>query len=142
MSLSVYPESMEIWGVGSFENDSAVTYMDELLEDGVVALQEALEVVLDPELEYLDAEEGARAVAAAEVVAAILTGSSEFLTEEEWVDWAEQVPTGQLRPLRALALEALEHVQAPHTGLRELWDETDDLEAWQQDLQRLVALLS
>lgn len=55
---------MDIWGTGSFENSAAQDFLLELGEDGSVALREALEVVTDPDTEFVAPEEGARALAA------------------------------------------------------------------------------
>ncbi|WP_157463438.1 DUF4259 domain-containing protein, partial [Deinococcus pimensis] len=59
---------MPAWGVGPFENDDALGFARELAADGPVAVEEALDVVLDHEGEYVEAPEGARGLAAAAVV--------------------------------------------------------------------------
>lgn len=130
---------MEPWGTGSFENDAAAAFVKEVLEDGPAALEEALEVVLDPDLSELEAEEGARAVAAAEIVQAHLSGDTAGITDAGLRAWLAEQSEDDLADLRDLAIEALDRVQGPGSELPELWAESDDHAEWQADLQRLRA---
>ncbi len=128
---------MGTWGTGSFENDSAADFIKEVVEDGAVALREALEIVLDPELDDVEAEEGARAIAAAEIVAAALAGEMKYISDDDLQTWIEETDTAQLTRHRELALEAVERVIGPASELPELWEESDDQAGWQAEMQRL-----
>ncbi|MFC3835029.1 MULTISPECIES: DUF4259 domain-containing protein [Deinococcus] len=132
---------MGTWGTGSFDNDSAADFIREVVEDGAVALREALEVVLDPDLDYIEAEEGSRAIAAAEVIAAITSGDHRNITDDDLLAWVEGTDGRTLSDQREPALEALERVLGPDSELPELWEESDDRRDWQRDVQRLRASL-
>ena len=135
---------MESWGTGSFENDAATAFVLEVLEDGAVAVEEALEVALDPDIAELAAEEGARAVAAAEIVHIHLSGDAAQVTDAGLRAWLSELEEGELSELQGLALEALERVLGPGSELPDLWkdgpDETSqDATDWQAETQRLRA---
>ena len=136
---------LNTWGTGSFENEFAAEFVKEVLEDGPAALEEALEVVLDPDLIDLEAEEGQRAVAAAEVVQIHLSGDAALVTDAGLRAWLSELDTGELDNLRDLALEALERVLGPASELPELWqDETENGSGaeWLAGMQRLRTNLS
>ncbi|PNY82633.1 DUF4259 domain-containing protein [Deinococcus koreensis] len=132
---------MGTWGTGSFENDSAADFIKEVVEDGAVALREALEIVLDPELDDVEAEEGARAIAAAEIVAAALSGDMKYISDDDLQSWIEERDASELTGHRELALEAVERVIGPASELPELWEESDDQAGWLAEVQRLRSAL-
>lgn len=149
---SRYPECMlNTWGTGSFENEIAAEFVKEVLEDGSAALEEALEVVLDPDLDDLEAEEGQRAVAAAEIVQIHLSGDTSSVSDAGLRAWLSELDAGELDDLRALALEALERVLGSASELPELWQndadgqdgaDTQGSAEWLAGMQRLRAGLS
>jgi hypothetical protein len=128
---------MESWGTGSFENDAATAFVLEVVEDGSVAIEEALEVVLDPDM----TEEGARAVAAAEIVQIQLSGDTAQVTDAGLRAWLSELGEGELSELLELALEALERVLGPGSELPELWGNGQEAADWQSEVQRLRAAL-
>ena len=132
---------MGTWGTGSFENDSAADFIKEVVEDGAVALREALEVVLDPELDYIEVEEGSRAIAAAEIIAAITSGDHRNITDADLLSWVEEANASSLSGQREQALDAVDRVLGPDSELPELWEDSDDQRDWQRDVQRLRSSL-
>lgn len=128
---------MGTWGTTSFDNDSAADFVKEVTEDGVVALQEAFDVVLDPDTDYLEIEEGQRALAAAEIVAAGATGQTGTITDAALRAWLADTDPGAIAALRSLALEATERVLGPASELPDLWQDSPDAGAWQADVLRL-----
>ena len=135
---------MESWGLGSFENDAATAFIQEVVEDGSVAVAEALEVALDPDVTDLAAEEGARAVAAAEIVQIHLSGDTAQVTDAGLRAWLSDLDEGELSELRDLALEAMERVLGPGSELPELWEDGADgtrqyASDWRTEMQRLRA---
>ncbi len=135
---------MESWGTGSFENDAATAFILEVVEDGSVAVEEALEVALDPDITELAAEEGARAVAAAEIVQIHLSGDTAQVTDAGLRAWLSELEEGELSELQGLALEALERVLGPGSELPELWEDgpnetSQDATEWRTEIQRLRA---
>src|SRR5262245_24137255 len=104
---------MGAWGSGPFENDDAGDWVYDLEgADDFAVVREALDVVGS---RYLDAGEGAAAVAAAVVVAAACDpGAVESVPEAvtAWLDdHARQVDPGD----RRLAAAALDRVLGEHS---------------------------
>lgn len=128
---------MGAWGLGSFENDTALDWVFDLTEGGLDLIEQALDVV--PGLQ-LDADEGSQALAAAEIVAA-LNGRGRGNLPEEVTAWMASVQPMDAQPLRAKALQALDAVLSEESELRELWAETEDFEAWKADVEALKTLL-
>ncbi|AFZ68797.1 DUF4259 domain-containing protein [Deinococcus peraridilitoris] len=129
-----------VWGVQPFENDDAQTFLAEVLEDGPVAIEEAIDVALDAE-DDLQAPEGARAVAALALLGAILTGNGEGLPADLRA-WVTQFPPETLESLRAPALTVLELVDGETSELRERWQDAEGYLAWQSSLNTLRARLT
>ena len=124
---------MGAWGVGSFDNDDALDWLDELDDRGVAALRDALSAAA--EADAPDADEASRAVAAAEVVAT-LGGRPAFDVPGEVVGWMAASGEEASDELTVLALRALERVLHA-SELRDLWAETPDLGAWEASLAAL-----
>lgn len=58
------------WGPGSFENDDAADFTNDVLRGGVAMLEPALRPIAEASLrEYVEAPQAAQAIAAAEIVA-------------------------------------------------------------------------
>ncbi|WP_425147949.1 DUF4259 domain-containing protein [Deinococcus sp.] len=132
---------MDTWGTGSFENDAAAAFVKEVIEDGQVALEEAFDVALDPDISELEAEEGARAVAAAETLQAHLSGDSEPISDQGLREWLGDLLPEELSELRPLAVEALERVLGPDSELPASWEAAQDTREWRQGVERLQAAL-
>jgi hypothetical protein len=120
---------MGAWGHGIFDNDDAADWVYELEEaadDGVVE-RTLRAVASQPEDAYVEAPEAAAALAAAEVVAASVTGSHDALVSggaysEGALAWVRSHGSAVRPELVPLALAALR--RARHSSeLRELWDE-------------------
>lgn len=131
---------MATWGTHPFENDDAAAFVSEVVQDGPAALSEAFEVALD-ESGYLEAPEGARAVAAAEVLAAHLSGDASDLPDPELRAWLADLEPGDLADLAPMALSALERVMAEDSEWHEVWAESEDYAGWQAELDRLRTAL-
>lgn len=134
---------MGAWGHGSFENDDACDLACDLTEcTDLSLLEEALSAAINPD-DYLEAPEASRALAAVEVVLALLGRPTAAMAEEEalmaWVAACNQVPPPAMLPLAHLALQ---RVQAEDCELRELKEESDGLEAWMAEVQALQSCLS
>lgn len=132
---------MNIWGSGPFANEQAAAFVREVVADGAAAVQEAFEVVLDPDLDFVEAEEGQRALAAAGVLAAALNGDTSDVIDAGLRAWLAGTDPSALAPLRPLGAEAVARVLGPHSELPELWEDSEDAEAWYADSERLRAAL-
>jgi hypothetical protein len=131
---------MGTWGLGNFENDDALDWVFELEQAKDLApLGEALDVIVESHGDYLDAYDCARALAAAEVVAA-LAGKPDPSLPEEVRNWLSGRP-GVDAAMRNRARQAVAAIM-DSSELRELWEETDESDQWQHLvsglLQRLI----
>jgi len=127
--------------MGTFQNDDAADWAYEL-EDApdLSPVRQALAATMDSD-GYLELPEGARALAAAAVLAATFDGVLKGLPEEvaEWVDrHPGEASNGDAR----LAADALDRVLSEDSELRILWDDTPQGPDWVaavQTLQQRVA---
>lgn len=131
---------MGTWGAGSFENDDAADFAYEFERDGVSVLIDALGAT---GAGYLEAREGARAVAACEFVAAALGRPSDLPPEIdlESSPHIERIVAG-LGDLHAMAVAAVARVMADKSELNDLWQEAgagDWLNAMEDLRKRLAA---
>ncbi len=136
-----YDRPVNIWGSGPFENEHAAAFVQEVVADGPAAVQEAFEVVLDPDVDFVEAEEGQRALAAAGVLAAALGGDTSAVIDAGLRAWIAEADHTDLAPLRSLAAEALKRVLGPDSELPELWEDSGGAEAWYADSERLRSVL-
>jgi hypothetical protein len=127
---------MATWGAGSFENDAAADWTNDLEQaDGIEFIIDTVEGIADSE-DYLEATECQEAIAAAEIIAA-LKGRPAARLPENAQAWVEQRghPPGQ-EPV-TLALRAVEQILVD-SELRELWEEgaPEEWYAAMDDLRR------
>jgi MoxR-like ATPase len=130
---------MGAWGYGSFENDDALDWIAELEEAEDIQLLEHTLAAAADEPDYLEVDRASKAVAAAEVVAA-LAGLPTAHLPEEAIDWVRAHQTMAHKDLIALALRSLDRVKRV-SELAELWAEGDARE-WLRVLDELRSRLS
>jgi hypothetical protein len=138
---------MGAWGSGPFDNDTAADWVYGLVdattdEEALKVLESALSAAAEtPEGEYLDADEGLCAVAAAAVVAAATGSATDDLPENvaEWLTGhAAAVPVS----LRGPGRKALNRVAGPNSELAELWAEGADDDGFASSLLVLAERLT
>lgn len=130
---------MGAWGHKSFENDDAMDFVATLGEVGSPEpVVEALVIAEEAEENQLEAPTACEAIAAAEIVAAMLGKPA-----EGFPDGLEDFLTGAAPPTPAfvkLAIKATKRVLAD-SELKELWEEGDGGDAWRADVEALLARL-
>jgi hypothetical protein len=134
---------MGAWSHEPFGNDTAGDWVYQL-EDalGLDFLEQTLDHALDEDEEYLEAPEAEEALAAVEVLVHLLGKGASFekLPEDvgTWVAACTEKPS---QPLVNKALRALARIGSESSELRELWEESEDFEAWKKSLNaRTLAL--
>ena len=132
---------MNLWGTGPFDNDSGKAFIGEVLQDGDYALAEAFDVVLDPDMDFIEAEEGWRVLAAAEVLRSALTGDTARIVDAGLRDWVQNADASALEPLRTSARNALKRVLSSASELPDLWEDEADAQTWHEDTEALFAAL-
>lgn len=127
---------MATWGTGPFDNDDADDFAAELLEfDDLTPARAALSATMDRD-DWLEIPEGARAVAAAMVVAAGFDADTTGMPEEV-AAWLQEHPdAGSLADAR-LAMDALIRVGGQDSELREVWLTEPEAPAWVEQIARL-----
>ena len=132
---------MGAWSVDPFGNDDAADWAYELEEaDSLSPIEEAIDAVLSSGEDYLEAPQACVAIAAIEVLARLAGRSGEKTSHTEAVDnWVASV---QLKPPVELidkAQAALARILAENSELAELWQDSDDHDAWQASMDDLQA---
>jgi hypothetical protein len=134
---------MGAWDVGTFENDDALDWVHEFLEDpGLDALRDTLDLVVSlDEAEYVQADACGMVLAAAEMVAALRGRAAAKLPEPlgAWVD-ANKVSQKPDDRLMDKARRAVARIMF-RSEIKELWDESEDAKAWESEMEGLAARL-
>jgi hypothetical protein len=125
------------WGPGPFENDDAMDWLDDLEERGETAIRAALDGAIGKG--QPDASAAASAIAAAAIIAASGESTSIELPEDARA-WLEQHEIVLRDPLASRARESINRV-ARDSELRELWDESAELEDWLAAIEQISSTL-
>ena len=128
---------MGAWGHKSFENDDALDFVWQFEESGMSAIESAFTLAINPPDDYLEAPEASAALAAAEYVAAKKTGQTDRLIHDH-VDLVEKIESSP--KLIGDAKNAVSRI-LQNSELRELWEESDELNIWHDDVLVLLERL-
>lgn len=132
------------WGTGSFENEDAQKFLGELKALGIEDLRRVLSRAAD-QGDYLEAPESSRAVAAAEVVAALMAVAKDETASSakprQIFDWISKSESGAPADLVDLARRAVHRVRT-NSELKDLWLEAEGLNEWSAALRNLTERLS
>ena len=129
-------------GTRIYENDDAADWSADVTELGLQAVETALDTAI--EAEYIEAPDGACALAAADVVARLVSGRGENSAYcEGVVTWVEANGIAPPPALVAKAKTAVERVRGAESELAELWSEdAESLDAWSASLADVELRLS
>ncbi len=135
---------MGAWSHEPFGNDTACDWAAELEEStGFVVIEQALDqVIADKNEDFIDADDGSIAHAAAEVLAQITgqgTQDLDFLDGvSQWIDQLDARPSTALIQKAIIVIDILTQ---ENSELDELWQDSDDYEEWTQNLNELKEIL-
>ena len=123
---------MGAWSVDAFGNDDAGDWAEELEgAQDLSPIQAAVDAVLAVGDEYLEAPEASRALAAIEVLARLggNPGEKSAYTDvvDNWISSTDLKPTVELVDK---AQAAIVRILAENSELKELWEDSDDYDAW------------
>lgn len=130
---------MGAWGCGNFENDYALDWVADLKEHGDLSfVHNTFDEILEAADDFPEAPECSAALAAAEVLAA-LNGMPSSCVPDEVEDWITQ----KRRPNAKLISKAQKAIEVVRTNseLKELWEESGDLQKWQVVVNELYSRL-
>jgi hypothetical protein len=130
---------MGAWEVGNFGNDDASDWGDALEESsGTKLLIQALESI--EKSDYADSPECCIALAAAETVATA-NGHPPEDASDSVRDWVKKQNADSFKTLAPRAAAAVRKLQNK-SELRELWEESDSWQEWQQVVEGLLRRLN
>lgn len=130
---------MGTWGFGSFENDDALDWVDELVVSrGVGLLEQTFNAVIQGD--YVEADVAASAVAAADVVTGLLGAPGQDFPESV-LAWLDRNATTPSQALVDQAIAVVGRIQSPTCELLDLWEASGELDSWRAVLSSLVERL-
>tara|TARA_B100001989_G_C24547027_1_gene471602 strand:- start:57 stop:455 length:399 start_codon:yes stop_codon:yes gene_type:complete len=125
---------MGAWGYKTFDNDDASDWLYDLEETSDLSLIE--ETVKQGQGDYIEAYDGCNILAAAEIIAALKGQASNDLPEEAEA-WIDQNKNLDIKNIEKQVFEAVDRVLSDNSELKELWQDSDDYEAWLEDVNKL-----
>ncbi|PTX97463.1 hypothetical protein DB346_20935 [Verrucomicrobia bacterium LW23] len=133
---------MRAWDATVFGNDNAVDWTYEFVEEEnnqLSFISYTLDEVLDaPKGEFIEAEQGCYALAAADVVARMLgrTGIRNEYTKnvDDWVAKHKITPG---KTVVSKARKAVDRVSGEDSELHQLWEDSGELHLWTAELDGL-----
>jgi len=132
---------MGAWGTGNFENDDALDWVADLESaEDFSPLQEVLNMITESE-GYLESPDCSNALAAAEVIAAIISqDSTDERIQEEAYEFIEKHRGNVTDNLKAQAISSIQKI-IENSELKDLWSETDEIETWLKTQNQLLTRL-
>lgn len=130
---------MGAWGTGIFDNDTACDWAYTLEEsDDLSVVEESLEKVISVGSEYLEAPDAEEALAAAEVIARLQGNYGDRNAYTETIDkWVSERELKVSPELARKALSAIERVLTEPSEILELWNESEEFDAWKASISNL-----
>jgi hypothetical protein len=127
---------MGTWGPGSFENDTAGEWLFRLEKSaGLGFVEKTLAAVNLGDEAELEAPQAEKALAACEVLAALLGSPSDDLPPEAET-WAEDNAADPSGELIERAIAVIDRILS-NSELRQQWDDSEDAEHWQERVDDL-----
>jgi hypothetical protein len=133
---------MGAWGTGNFDNDTALDWVFELEETNDLSLiVETIEAVFTED--YIDSDVGTEALIAIEAIARL---KGNFDVENSYAEdldnWVKSHRLEISDELIEKSKKVLELIVSDKSELYELWEETEDFEAWKNEINDLRARLN
>ena len=132
---------MGTWSVEAFGNDDAADWVNELEDaEDIGPIEDAIDAVLSAGEEYVEAPAASVAIAAIEVLARLGGNPGETNSYTEAADkWVASVQFKPPVELVDKAQAAIARILAGNSELAELWQESDEYDAWQASMDDLRA---
>ena len=132
---------MGTWAVDALGNDDACDWAYGLEEcDDLSYVEETLDKALTEGAEYLEAPDACEALAAIETIARLQGNCGEKDSYSEPIDaWVEKTGLVPGKALAEKALKVIDRILADESELKELWQESDEFDAWQASVKALAS---
>jgi hypothetical protein len=133
---------MGAWGTGSFDNDDAGDFIQDIVGGGDLSLiHEVVDNVLTS-TEYVEGPDASQVIAAAEVLAAALGRATRAAQgDAALMRWLARLRPSVETGLVARTAAALSRILASNSELRELWEDSDDFAEWRASVEELKSQL-
>ncbi len=131
---------MGVWGPGTFENDDALDWVNELeRSEDLSVIVATFNLVVDSSANYVEAFDSSTALAAAEVVAALAGSPRSSLPDQviQWLHVHQSVDMDIVSKARQ-AINTILH----NSELKELWEEVGQFEEWEAEVTDLLCRLT
>jgi hypothetical protein len=134
---------MGAWGSGIFENDDAADFVYEIVDRSDLSpIEAAIEQVLLMDSDYLEAPEGARALAAISILALLTNRDLEIKDAgPDLKQWIQQSAIKVPESLLAKSRRAAQRVITSPSEIMELWSESGEFETWKASVENLASKL-
>ncbi len=133
---------MGTWGHGTFDGDTALDWLGEMIEseDRVAFLRRS---IVDATADgYLELDDCVATLAAAEIVAAVLSGPRAGVPEDA-LELITELDVADVRPLAEPAARGAARVLKAESELNELWSESaEEYPRWRSGVEELVQKLA
>ena len=130
---------MGAWDIGNFDNDDAMDFVSEITEsDDLELVHDAITSVIDNYI-YIEGDEAAKALVAGEVVA-LIKGNPAEKVPDALKAWQQEHKFSVDDDTQNRALEAVRRVLRD-SELQDLWEESDEYEAWLAVIEGLIERL-
>jgi hypothetical protein len=133
---------MGAWGVGLFDDDSALDFLEELTQtkDPLGLMNQSFTSATASE--YLEYDSAQSVLVSAAAMDTLLNGTQHSDDLEDLDAWVQRNGNLNVATLRPLAVSALRRVLSEGSELRELWSENaNDYPMWRGGIESLVARL-
>ena len=130
---------MGTWGLGTFDDDIACDWLEDLHEsDPLAFFVQCLDLTDSNDLEYLAC---IGVVCTAEIIHALLRSPREGLPQAA-CRWAEQHKDLNVLPLLPDAIAGVGRVMQPDSELHELWEDNEEMyDRWRDQTRDLLRQL-
>src|SRR6185369_3020631 len=134
---------MGAWGHRVFENDGAMDFAGSVVDGGGIgAIEEIFDRVLGVGGDYLESSDAEEALMAAEIVARIKGKPGAQATYFNDVDgWIAKARPSVSAVLADKAKRVVTRIQGENSEMVELWQESDEFEAWKAEVSGLLTRL-
>lgn len=130
---------MAAWGTKTFEDDTAVDWLAELT-DAEETREFLLGAITLTKKDDLDYDTGVTALAASEVIVALLDEPRKGLPEE-LKDWLSDNECDDITDLPEIALNALNLVLGEESELTDSWADAEDYNDWRESVDELLEIM-
>lgn len=131
---------MAAWDTGPFDNDDAVDWLEELIDSSDISILSAtLDVIGDVGEDFLESADCCNAIAAAEIVAALLgqAGAGLPAKAKAWIKKYKKLDAAPLLPTAQAVVQRIRK----KSELKDQWEESEDPDKWYAAIDDLATRL-